>query len=150
MKLYRTKFIAAAMGVVLHLMGSMACAQGGSSVDPLKDPNSPLAFRSIFFELDSIVVKDEYRKLLKLHADYLGGNPKRRLILQGNTEPRASRETSLAIGGLMAGAVMRVFTELGVSPEKLEAISLGQENAVASPQDEKSLSVNRRVDLVYP
>jgi len=150
LKLYRTKLLAAATYCVLHVIGSVACAQGGSSADPLTDPKSPLAFRSIFFELDSIVVKDEYRKLLKLHADYLEGNPKRRLILQGNTELRGSRETSLAIGGLRAEAVRAALLALGVSPGKMEAVSLGQEKPRALGRDQESSAENRRVDLVYP
>jgi peptidoglycan-associated lipoprotein len=150
MKRYRTKFIAAAMGVVLHLMGSVACAQGGSSVDPLKDPNSPLAKRSIYFDLDSTVIRDEYRETLKANANYVSSDSSRRLIIQGNAELRGSRETGLAIGGLRAEAVRSALIELGVSPGKMEAISLGQERPKALGQDEKSSAENRRVDLVYP
>jgi len=150
LKLYRTKFIAAAMGVVLHLMGSVACAQGDSSADPLADPKSPLAKRSIYFDHDSTAIRDEYRETIKAHANYLAGDPKRRLILQGNTELRGSRETSLAIGGLRAEAVRAALLALGVSPGKMEAVSLGQEKPRALGRDQESSAENRRVDLVYP
>ena len=150
LKLYRTKLLAAATYCVLHVIGSVACAQGGSSADPLTDPKSPLARRSIYFDHNSTAIRDEYRETIKAHANYLAGDPKRRLILQGNTELRGSRETSLAIGGLMAGAVMRVFVELGVSPEKMVAVSLGQEKPRVLGRDQEIFAENRRVDLIYP
>jgi len=68
MKLYRTKFIAAAMGVVLHLMGSVACAQVDSSADPLADPKSPLAKRSIYFDYEQTAIRDELPETIKAHA----------------------------------------------------------------------------------
>ena len=36
--------------------------------DPLKDPNSPLSRRSVFFDYDSNVVKDEFKPLVSAHA----------------------------------------------------------------------------------
>jgi peptidoglycan-associated lipoprotein len=149
-KFYRTKFIAAAAGFVLHLMGSVVCAQGGSPRDPLADPNSPLAKRNIYFDLDSIAIRDEYRETIKAHATYLSTEGSRRLVIQGNAELRGSRETSLAIGGLRAEAVRAALLALGVSPGKMEAVSLGQEKPRALGRDQESSAENRRVDLVYP
>jgi len=150
LKLNRTKFIAAAMGIVLHVIGSVACAQGGSSADPLADPKSPLAKRSIYFDHDSTAIRDEYRETIKAHAAYLSTEGSRRLVIQGNAELRGSRETSLAIGGLRAEAVRNALLALGVSPGKMEAVSLGQEKPRALGQDQKSSAENRRADLVYP
>ena len=41
------------------------------NVDPLNDPNSPLAKRSIYFDFDSYAVRDDYQPLLQQHAQYL-------------------------------------------------------------------------------
>ena len=48
------------------------------NVDPLNDPNSPLAKRSIYFDFDSYSVKDEYQSLLGQHARYLKAHPEDR------------------------------------------------------------------------
>lgn len=39
--------------------------------DPLSDPSSILAKRSIYFDLDSYVVKDEYKSVIDAHGKYL-------------------------------------------------------------------------------
>src|SRR5512145_2653496 len=41
----------------------------------LKDPNSILSKRQIFFDYDKYDVKDEYRPLIDAHAKYLRDNP---------------------------------------------------------------------------
>jgi len=44
--------------------GSNANTTASSSKDPLDDPASILAKRSIYFDLDSYVVKDEYKPVI--------------------------------------------------------------------------------------
>ncbi|MCA3835734.1 MAG: peptidoglycan-associated lipoprotein, partial [Burkholderia sp.] len=56
------------------------------NVDPLNDPNSPLAKRSIYFHFDSYSVKDEYQPLMQQHAQYLKSHPQRHVLIQGNTD----------------------------------------------------------------
>src|SRR5438034_11425923 len=41
----------------------------------LKDPNSPLYKRSVYFDFDSYVVKDEFKSLVEAHARFLQANP---------------------------------------------------------------------------
>jgi len=65
------------------LAGRSASASetGSSRTDPLSDPASPLAKRSIYFDFDSFVIKDEYRSLLEAHGAYLLANPSRRIVI---------------------------------------------------------------------
>ncbi|HMN65568.1 MAG TPA: peptidoglycan-associated lipoprotein, partial [Burkholderiaceae bacterium] len=58
------------------------------ATDPLNDPNSPLAKRSIYFDFDSFVVKDEFRGTVEAHARYLLANNAKRVVIQGNTDER--------------------------------------------------------------
>ena len=61
------------------------------SKDPFNDPNNPLSRRSIFFDFDSFVVRDDFRPVLEAHARFLVSNPTRKIVLQGNTDDRGSR-----------------------------------------------------------
>jgi peptidoglycan-associated lipoprotein len=117
--------------------------------DPRKDPSSPLATRSIYFDYDSYVVKDEYRSVLEAHAGYLKSNGDARLILQGNADERGSREYNLALGQKRAEAVRKALAVLGVNNAQLEAISFGEEKPRATGSDEQALAENRRADVVY-
>jgi len=117
--------------------------------DPRKDPSSPLATRSIYFDYDSYVVKDEYRAVLEAHAGYLKSNGDARLILQGNADERGSREYNLALGQKRAEAVRKALAVMGVSNGQLEAISFGEEKPRATGANEQAYAENRRADVVY-
>lgn len=117
--------------------------------DPLQDPKNPLSRRSIYFDFDSFAIKDEYRSTLDAHAKYLTGNRAKKVVIQGNTDERGSREYNLALGQRRAEAVRRALIALGVSESQLEAVSLGEEKARSGANDDAALAENRRADLVY-
>ncbi|MBM3406577.1 MAG: peptidoglycan-associated lipoprotein Pal [Betaproteobacteria bacterium] len=119
------------------------------SKDPLNDPNNPLSRRSIFFDFDSFVVKDEFRPILEAHARFLVSNPTRKVVLQGNTDDRGSREYNIALGQKRADAVRRAMVALGVAENQMEAVSFGEERPKNAGTDESALAENRRVDIAY-
>jgi len=119
------------------------------NVDPLNDPNSPLAKRSIYFDFDSYAVRDDYQPLLQQHAQYLKSHPERHVLIQGNTDERGTSEYNLALGQKRAEAVRRAMSLLGVADTQMEAVSLGKEKPQATGHDEASWAQNRRADLVY-
>ena len=119
------------------------------SVDPLDDPNSPLAKRSIYFDFDDYSVKPEYESLLKQHAQYLKEHSQRHVRIEGNTDERGSSEYNLALGQRRSEAVRRELMLFGVPDAQMEAISFGKEKPVATGHDEASWAQNRRVDLDY-
>jgi peptidoglycan-associated lipoprotein len=117
--------------------------------DALNDPASPLAHRSFYFGLDSYAVSDGDRPTLEAHAKYLLSDPKRHLLIQGNTDERGTTEYNLALGQKRSEAVMRTLETLGVPESQLEAVSFGKEKPLIEGHDETAWSKNRRVDLVY-
>ena len=118
--------------------------------DPLKDPNSPLYKRSVYFDFDSNAVKDEYRNLITAHSRYLTTDKKdARLRIEGNCDERGSREYNLALGQRRAEAVKKVMTVLGVQDGRIETTSYGEEKPQAMGHDESSWSQNRRADIKY-
>ena len=120
-----------------------------ANVDPLNDPNSPLAKRSIYFDFDSYAVRDDYQPLLQQHAQYLKSHPERHVLIQGNTDERGTSEYNLALGQKRAEAVRRAMSLLGVADTQMEAVSLGKEKPQATGHDESSWAQNRRADLAY-
>jgi peptidoglycan-associated lipoprotein len=129
--------------------GVAGSALPGEAGDPRKDPASPLSKRSIYFDFDSFVVKDEYRPMLEAHAGYLMSKRDARVILQGNADERGSREYNLALGQKRAEAVRRALAVLGVSEAQMEAISFGEEKPRNEGSTEAAYAENRRTDVVY-
>ncbi|MGO4277616.1 peptidoglycan-associated lipoprotein [Cupriavidus sp. OV038] len=119
------------------------------SRDPLNDPNSPLAKRSVYFDFDSYSVKSDYQSLLQAHSQYLGANKGRKILIQGNTDERGTSEYNLALGQKRAEAVRRSLSSLGVPESQMEAVSLGKEKPKATGHDEASWAENRRADIAY-
>lgn len=131
--------------------GPAGAQVGGGSVarDPLNDPASPLSRRSIYFDFDSFTIRDDFRATIEAHARYLSANKGRKVVIQGNTDERGSREYNLALGQKRAEAVRKALIALGVSDAQLEAVSLGEEKPRATSGDDNARAENRRADLVY-
>jgi peptidoglycan-associated lipoprotein len=119
------------------------------SVDPLNDPKGVLAKRSVYFDFDSYVVKDEFKSLVEAHSKYLVANKGRHILIQGNTDERGGSEYNLALGQKRAEAVRKSMSLLGVPESQVEAVSLGKEKPKATGHDEASWAENRRADIVY-
>jgi peptidoglycan-associated lipoprotein len=108
-----------------------------------------LAKRSVYFDLDSFEVKPEYRSLVEAHASFLRKNPGRKVVVEGNTDERGSREYNLSLGQKRAEAVKKMLVLLGVPESQLEAVSFGEEKPKAQGKDEAAFAENRRGDLSY-
>jgi peptidoglycan-associated lipoprotein len=117
--------------------------------NPLRDPNNILSKRSVYFDYDSNVVKDEFRNLIQAHTRYLIDNKNAHVRLEGSTDERGSREYNLALGQRRADAVKKIMVVLGVPETRLETISFGEEKPKAPGHDESAWSQNRRTDIVY-
>lgn len=140
---------AASTGVAGAGVTGSAIAGSEASGDPRKDPASPLSKRSIYFDFDSFVVKEEYRPTLEAHAGYLMSKRDARITLQGNADERGSREYNLALGQKRADAVKSRLRLLGAAEAQIETVSFGEEKPRATGQDEAAWAENRRADLNY-
>jgi peptidoglycan-associated lipoprotein len=114
-----------------------------------RDPKSPLAKRSVFFDFDKYDIKPEYQDLIKAHAAHLGKYQNLKLLIQGNADERGSREYNLALGQKRADAVRKALGALGVAAARIESVSLGEEKPKAKGHDEASWAENRRSDILY-
>jgi peptidoglycan-associated lipoprotein len=129
--------------------GAGTGAGAGAGGNPLRDPNSILSKRSVFFDFDSIVVKDEYRPLVEAHARYLAGNRGARATIQGHTDERGSREYNIALGQRRADAIKRMMTLVGAQDGQIETVSFGKEKPRNPGHDEAAWAQNRRGDIVH-
>ena len=117
--------------------------------NPLKDPSNILSRRSVYFDYDSNVVKDEYKPLVSAHAKYLSDQRSQRVTIQGNTDERGSREYNIALGQRRADAVKQMMTLSGAPSAQIETVSFGEEKPRAQGNSEQSYAENRRADIVY-
>ena len=122
---------------------------GATPLSALKDPKNILSQRSIFYDLDKYDVRDEFRALVEAHAKYLRENPSARMLVQGNTDERGSREYNVGLGQRRSDSVKKMLTLLGAREDQIESVSLGEEKPKAEGQNEQAWSQNRRSDMLY-
>ncbi len=122
---------------------------GGGVPAELRDPNNILSKRSIYFDYDSFVVRDEFKPLVEAHAKYLQRNPSAKMTVQGHTDERGSREYNIALGQKRADAVKRMLILLGATEVQVETVSFGKEKPKNLGHDEAAWAENRRVDILY-
>ncbi len=120
-------------------------------VDSGKDQLSAaeLAKRQIFFDYDSDAIRAEHKDLVANHAKYLAAHPQTKVVLQGNTDERGTREYNLSLGQRRSVAVKQALNLLGVKDSQIETVSYGEEKAVQNCADEACFGQNRRADIVH-
>lgn len=115
----------------------------------LKDPANILSKRSVYYDFDSNLVKDQYKPVVSAHARYLREHGGTAMRIEGNADERGSREYNLALGQRRADAVKQMMQLLGARADLIETISYGEEKPRETGSDEASWAENRRADILY-
>ena len=121
----------------------------GRPGDELKNPNSILSKRVVYFDFDTDAVKPEFAALVQAHANFLAQNRDRKVRLEGHADERGSREYNMALGQRRSIAVRKAAAVLGVGVDRMETISFGEDKPKNTGHDEASWAQNRRVEIVY-
>ena len=116
--------------------------------NPLKDPSNVLSKRNIYFDYDSDALKSEYRPLVEAHAKYILAHPDAKMIIQGNTDERGTREYNLSLGQRRSVAVKKALNILGVKDSQIETVSYGEEKATQNCSGD-ACDKDRRADIVH-
>jgi len=122
----------------------------GGAANPLTDPASILSSRSIYYDFDKYDVRDDYKPMVEAHAVYLREHGGTKMLIQGNTDERGSREYNIALGQRRAEGVKRMLLLLGAREDQVEAVSLGEEKPKETGHSEEAWTRNRRSDMLYP
>jgi peptidoglycan-associated lipoprotein len=123
--------------------------QQAVAVDPLNDPNSILAKRSVYYPFDVSVVQDADKPMVLAHAKYLSEHPDRHVRLEGNCDERGSTEYNIGLGQRRADGVKKMMVLNGVQASQITTVSYGEEKPKMTCHEEKCWRENRRTDLDY-
>lgn len=101
----------------------------------------------VYFDFDKSLIKSEYRPVLEGKAKFLRANPHARVRIEGNCDERGTSEYNLALGEGRANSAKQFLVALGISPDRIETLSYGEEKPLASGHNEKAWAQNRRDDF---
>jgi len=103
--------------------------------------------KSIYFDFDKSFIRQEYRPVLEKKAEFLKDNPNIRIRIEGNCDERGTNEYNLALGDRRTTSALNFIVSLGISPDRIETISYGEERPLALGHNENSWTQNRRDDF---
>ena len=104
---------------------------------------------TVYFAFDSSALDDQSRAILDEQVNFLSSMPAARVLVAGHTDKRGSREYNMALGERRAQAVKDYLAARGVTGDRVETISYGEEYPAAVGDTEQDYAQNRRAALSY-
>jgi peptidoglycan-associated lipoprotein len=103
---------------------------------------------SVHFAFDSALLSDQARLILSNKADYLRTHSEVIITVEGHCDERGTDAYNITLGERRAEAVKNFLVDLGISANRLNTISYGEERPITLGQNESSWAKNRRAQLV--
>lgn len=102
-----------------------------------------------YFDYDSYTVRPNDKAMIAANAEYLMSHPNKKVMLEGHTDPRGSREYNVGLGERRARAVASEFTSKGVKPSQMVLVSYGSQKLASQGRSEEDFQKDRRAALVF-
>jgi peptidoglycan-associated lipoprotein len=119
-----------------------------SETDDIMEGRTSGPMLPVYFEFDSARIQGDQRARIEANADFIKANTAIRVRIEGNCDPRGTREYNLALGERRAQSAKKYLENLGISPDRLYTVSWGEEKLLLFGHDELSWAQNRRDDFV--
>lgn len=110
----------------------------------LKKEISAFEARHIYFDFDRAELKPESRDILKTKAAWLKAHPDFSVRIEGHCDERGTNEYNIALGERRANAAWKYLNALGISGDRIDTVSYGEERPADTAHDEAAWRKNRR------
>ena len=104
--------------------------------------------KDVFYDFDSYDLRDDARQVLRDDARALAERPKIQVVIEGHCDERGSESYNLALGDKRANVAKEFLVAQGISADRVETISYGEERPFAPGHDEAAWAQNRRAHFV--
>ncbi len=98
----------------------------------------------IYFDYDSSDILSSETAALEAKAAWLKANPKAKITIEGHCDERGTSEYNLALGDRRAARTKGFLKKLGISADRMETVSYGEEKPAVVGHTEEAWSKNRR------
>jgi OmpA-OmpF porin, OOP family len=117
-----------------------------TDLNKLKFGNSVI-LKNVNFEFNSYVLLPDADTILKTLLTYLNNNPGIRILISGHTDDIGSEQYNLDLSINRAKSVYKWLINNGIELGRLEFTGFGKSRPLFKDTDEKSRSLNRRVEV---
>lgn len=105
--------------------------------------------RTVYFDYDSSVLTQEGQSVVQVHSINLTTHTNLNIVLEGHADERGTREYNLALGEERARAVADVMQAFGITSDRIQIVSYGEEQPAVLESNEDAWTLNRRVEILY-
>lgn len=106
--------------------------------------NAERPLDTVYFDYDRSDLREDARNTVARHADWMRRWSSTRIVIEGHCDERGTAEYNVALGDRRAQAVRTYLMSLGISPDRVQAISKGKETPVCTDSTESCWQQNRR------
>ena len=103
---------------------------------------------SVYFDYDRFDVKPSYVEVIKKIAQIMRENRTSKILLEGHSDERGTREYNVALGHKRAESVAKALEAEGIERQRMDTISFGEEDPADNTPNEKGWAKNRRCDMI--
>ena len=105
-------------------------------------------YEDVYFKKGSYALTPEAKEILLRKAEWLRDHPDIKVIIEGHTNERGSKEYSFAFGDRRAGEVKSFLLKQGIATDRLIVISYGKEKPIDPAKTKEARAKNRRVHFL--
>ncbi|MCS7250134.1 MAG: OmpA family protein [candidate division WOR-3 bacterium] len=112
---------------------------------PTEEKKPTIVLETIHFDFDKYDIRPGDAEILKRNAEVLKQYPDVKIIIEGHCCPIGTTEYNLGLGQRRANSAKDYLVKLGISADRIETISYGEERPVTT--DPKEYWKNRRCEF---
>ncbi|MBW7935197.1 MAG: peptidoglycan-associated lipoprotein Pal [Gemmatimonadaceae bacterium] len=98
----------------------------------------------VYFDYDKSEIREDQRMTLEAKIPVFQANADMRIRVAGHTDNRGSDEYNLALGQRRAAAVKEYLIARGISGDRIDVVSFGEERPAVAQDNEDAWAKNRR------
>ncbi|MEZ5283351.1 MAG: OmpA family protein [Vicinamibacterales bacterium] len=148
----QTQFTCPAQPGAVPVTVTVNDGKGGTASDTVtiqctQPPRKEYTFEDVHFDFDRYSLRAEATRVLDDAIKAMGEDQTLRLTIEGHTCNIGTAEYNLALGERRAAAVREYLTGRGISADRLQTISYGEERPKHDNSREETRRLNRRAAL---
>jgi len=128
---------------------SIAAPSDSANGSDIGAEQASLMAQVVKFDFDRSEVTSKYFSVISAQADYMLANSNANVLVSGHCDERGTREYNLALGERRAMAVKNALIAKGVSADRIEIVSFGEDNPVEMGHNSAAWAENRRAEFKY-
>ncbi|MFQ5926855.1 MAG: peptidoglycan-associated lipoprotein Pal [Terriglobia bacterium] len=104
--------------------------------------------RDAFFDFDKYDIRPDARVALTQSAEFLRRYAGVRVLIEGHCDERGTNEYNIGLGDARTQAARQFLISLGVSADRIQTVSYGEERPFCTESNEECWQLNRRAHFV--